>query len=182
MGTADAGKTTLIRHMRQLNGEQFDKTELQQFKVEIKSACLKHFQDIVSYLIKKEILHSSDQEECKRFVEEFQEIHKHENLVKDKVEIWQERVMSIWNISLVNNYILNITKGLDTSLGRQRASYDKVILEKSSGITARKLHSDNPANHFLQSFCRIISQDYKPTLEDILNLRLPTSGMILFHR
>jgi hypothetical protein len=169
--------------MRQLHGKKFDEVELQQFKAEIQSSCLKHFKDIISYLIKKQILHSSHQEECKKFIEECQPINqkkKNEGLVQDKMDFWPESVMSIWNIPLVQNYILDITKMLNSPTNTKKVSSENIILENSSGITARKLHSDNPANHFLQSFGRIISQDYQPTLEDILNLRTPTIGIINF--
>ena len=40
----------------------------------------------------------------------------------------------------------------------------------------QRIHSDNPLSHFLKCFDRIMETDYKPNLEDILNLRVPTSG------
>ena len=169
--------------MRQLHGDKFNEAEVRQFKIEIQTSCLNHFKDIISYLIKKQLLHSSHQEECKRFVEESEqinEINKNESLEKHDVKFWPESVMSIWNIPLVHNYILDITKELNSSKNSKKMSSENIILENSSGITARKLHSDNPANHFLQSFHRIISQEYQPTLVDILNLRMPTSGIIKF--
>ena len=109
--------------MRQLHGEQFNEAEVRQFKTEIQSSCLNHFKDIISYLIKKQILHSTHQEECKRFVEESQQmnqINKNDSLVQQEVEFWPERVMSIWNIPLVHNYILDITKELDSPKNSQK--------------------------------------------------------------
>ena len=109
--------------MRQLHGEQFNEAEVRQFKTEIQSSCLNHFKDIISYLIKKQILHSTHQEECKRFVEEslqMNQIHKNDSLVQQEVEFWPERVMSIWNIPLVHNYILDITKELDSPKNSQK--------------------------------------------------------------
>ena len=43
-------------------------------------------------------------------------------------------------------------------------------------ISAKRLHADNPASHFLPSFSRIMAKGYSPTSEDILSVRIPTSG------
>ena len=43
----------------------------------------------------------------------------------------------------------------------------------------KRLHSDNPANHFLPSFSRIMAKGYNPSLEDILSVRIPTKGALM---
>ena len=40
----------------------------------------------------------------------------------------------------------------------------------------KHIYSDNPAKHFLKCFDRIMSEGYVPSLDDILNLRVPTTG------
>ena len=44
----------------------------------------------------------------------------------------------------------------------------------------QRLHSDNPASHFLRCFNRIMAKEYQPKNEDILNLRVPTTGKFNF--
>lgn len=46
------------------------------------------------------------------------------------------------------------------------------------GKVPKRLHSDNPASHFLRFFDRIMAEGYYPKLEDILSLRIPTTGII----
>ena len=47
LGTADAGKSTLIRHMRQLHGEQFRAEEISHFKNIIRICCLEYLISII---------------------------------------------------------------------------------------------------------------------------------------
>ena len=40
----------------------------------------------------------------------------------------------------------------------------------------KKVYSDHPAHHLLPSFARIMEAGYYPTMDDILSLRVPTTG------
>ena len=42
-------------------------------------------------------------------------------------------------------------------------------------------NSDDPAIHFLPAFSRIMDEGYCPTLQDILSLRIPTTGTVTKH-
>ena len=57
-------------------------------------------------------------------------------------------------------------------------SLEHTEIKKQKELT--RLHSDNPGNLYLRQFDRIMAEGYSPKLEDILNIRLPTTGIYHF--
>ena len=74
-----------------------------------------------------------------------------------------ETAVQVWRFYSVQKYILKIINSTATENG-------------SGFIMHARPYSDNPSNQFLPSFSRIMSKGYKPTLEDILTVRIPTIG------
>lgn len=172
LGTAESGKSTICRHIRQLHGEQFNDQEIKHFKQNIRASCFEHFINITSDFLKNEILEPSHQQQCAKFLEKY----------KNKSEIdreFLEAAVTIWSISSLQKYILDIT-----TLHNSTKSVNVVRRFETNGSgtpiskVPKRLHSDNPASHFLRSFDRIMAKGYSPKLEDILSLRVPTSGII----
>ena len=157
--------------MRQLYGNKFDEEELFKFKNEIQGSCLQYFKNIILEMLKKEKISVENKDRCENFIEEFENID-HEY---DKFHC-PERVMSIWSIASVQQFILEKTTR-NTVAKIERKSY---MTSDSQRNNLYGMYSDNPAIHFLISFNRIMSKDYEPSLDDILNLRSPTKGTLYF--
>ena len=171
LGTAESGKSTLCRHMRQLYGNKFDDDELLKFKNEIQSSCLQYFKNIIHEMLKEDKISAQNKDKCENFIEEF------ENIGPEYGKFYcLERVMSIWSIVSVQQFILEKTAQNDVA-EIDRKCY---MTSNAKGNTFDGMYSDNPAIHFLISFDRIMSKDYEPSLDDILNLRSPTKGTLYF--
>ena len=128
--------------MRQLYGDQFDNDEILQFKSEIQSSCLQYFNTILLELIKEEIISVTNKGRCESFIEEYEKFgpayHK----------FCPERVMSIWSILSVQQFIIEKTSRSNL---RQFAKKEETW-EKTTTDTLQNMYSDNPAIHFLTSF------------------------------
>ena len=90
-----------------------------------------------------------------------------------------DRALGIWQISALQGYFrqmtLDATQSMDVTINSLEMD-DTGNQSVQTSSQGRRIHSDNPFNHFMRCFDRIMSQGYHPKLEDILNLRLPTSG------
>ena len=171
LGTAESGKSTLCRHMRQLYGNKFDDDELLKFKNEIQSSCLQYFKDIILEMLKKEIISVENKDRCEHFIEEF------ENIGPEYDKFYcPERVMSIWSIVSVQQFILEKTTRNNVAEIERKSD----MTSDSQRNNLYDMYSDNPAIHFLISFDRIMSKEYEPSLDDILNLRSPTKGTLYY--
>ena len=170
MGTAESGKSTLCRHMRQLYGDQFDDKEVLQFKCEIQRSCLQYFKTIVHEMLETDKISVTNKDRCEHFVKQFENL-KYLNREPDYEEFCLESVMSLWNILSVQQFIKEKTGGSYVDHHENKGNIAVICQDK--------MHSDNPAIHFLSSFERILSKDYVPSLEDILNLRSPTKGNLI---
>ena len=158
MGAAESGKSTICRHIRQLHGEQFNDAEIVHFKHNIRKSCLEHFISITSDFLQDETPSHSHEQQFVQFLEEY----------KKKSEVdrqFLEEAVTIWRIASFQKYILAMTTTKECEISR--------------GRVLKKLHSDNPGNHFLRHFDRIMSEGYCPKLEDILSLRIPTTGVTI---
>lgn len=172
LGAAESGKSTICRHMRQLHGDKFGDAEMLNFKQTIRASCLEYFVDTVSDIIENEPLLSKDRQECLELVRKYRE-------KTDVDRSYLNVAVSVWLLPSVQEYISEITtldsvsanvndEGLPED-GQSRVQRDN---------TVQRLHSDNPANHFLRCFDKILAEGYTPKLEDILNMRIPTTGNI----
>ena len=93
--------------------------------------------------------------ECVKFYEECKVLEKFDRPFMDKA-------VTIWRISVVQKYMLSLMNPFGIPMVTKM----------------KRLHSDNPANHFLPSFSRIMARGYGPTWEDILSVRIPTMGNV----
>ena len=82
--------------------------------------------------------------------------------------IFLQKAVCLWRIYSIQKHIVEII----SLSGNENIS--RLVLHK-------KVHSDNPASHFLPSFSRIMYKGYNPTLEDILSVRIPTTGIRIYN-
>ena len=154
LGAAESGKSTLCRQIRTLHGYKFSHEEIHQFKHYIRISCLKHLITIILDFI--EDTESQGKQVDQQFVD-FTEEYKYK---KEFDRNYLNKSVAIWRISSLQKFMLAFVH--------------------PTGIpfiaSPKRLHADNPASHFLPSFSRIMAKGYHPTLEDILSVRIPTSG------
>ena len=156
--------------MRQLHGEKFGDAEMLNFKQTIRASCIEYFINILSDVLEYKPLLAKDRDRCVLLLEQYKEKPNIDrNLLDSAVKIWQIRT--------VQEYISEITSldSFSASINDEGLPEDvdsKVQRDKS----VQKLHSDNPASHFLRCFDKILAEGYTPRLEDILNLRIATTG------
>ena len=164
LGSSDAGKSTLCRHMSQLYGEQFTESEILRFKGKVRSACLKHFVSILHDFLKEDYVRPSLQHLCERFLEEW----KRGSLMERS---FLDSGVAIWRVSSFHEYIQQRIK-ITNQLNNTSCDSGKLTFKQ------KQLHSDNPAKHCLIYFDRIMNKGYQPNLDDILNLKDPTIGTL----
>ena len=179
LGTADAGKSTLIRHMRKLHGREFESLEMAHFKKVIRLSCLEYLVAIVKKFLKDEQTTKPYHGACENFLEHYKSIS-----VPDREFI--EMALNIWRLVALQSFITK-TIHLDSyGIDSNNMAFEFSHIHGDAAQTiemsfeGKRIHSDNPLSHFLKCFERIMEKDYKPDLEDILNLRVPTSGK--FHK
>ena len=174
LGAGESGKSTIARHMRHLHGQKFEETEMIHFKQNIRASCVQEFINVTSVLLSDKSLSSNDQKQCVELIKE------HKNNLPNVDRQFLDRAIKIWQLSSMQEYILKITTHhlLTDNEDKldQEDSLDDIVSVGTKRNVAVRLHSDNPANHFLQSFDRIMAEGYCPNLEDILSLRIPTTG------
>ena len=171
LGAAESGKSTICRHMRQLHGDKFGETELLHFKQTIRASCLEYFIRTVSDIIENKPLISKDRQECLELVRNYR-------ATTDVDRNYLNNAVSVWFLPSVQEYISDITT-LDTvaaNINDEELPEDDQTTVQRLQHSVQKLHSDNPANHFLRCFDKILAEGYTPKLEDILSLRIPTTG------
>lgn len=175
LGTADAGKSTLIRHMRKLHGREFESLEMAHFKKVIRLSCIEYLVTIVNKFLKDEQTTKSYHGACENFLEHYRSISDPDNEFIDKA-------LNIWRVGALQSYITKTIhwESYGTELKDIASELSHINGNKAQAIQmsfdGQRIYSDNPINHFLKCFERIMETDYQPNLEDILNLRVPTSG------
>ena len=123
-------------------------------------------------MLKKENHSIETKDKCENFIEEFDRLGP---------EYDMQKVMSVWSILSVQEFIIKKTTRNNVekleSIDEDDDNDDREsVTMKSNKTNSDNMYSDNPAVHFLMSFDRIMSKEYEPSLDDILNLRSPTSG------
>ena len=169
LGAAESGKSTICRHIRQLHGQQFTDAEILHFKKAIRESCLQHFLNSIADLLLDPTLHFGTKERCAELLQQY----------KDKSKIdreYIEEAVRIWKLTLVQKHIASITTIHDAT--ENNACGGDTGIKKQNELN--RLHSDNPGNLFLRRFDKIMEQGYSPILEDILNIRIPTTGIYPF--
>ena len=169
LGAAESGKSTLCRHIRLLYGEPLGEDEILHLRHNIRTSCLEYLTKMLSDCIDQNKIPAEHQEACKEFLEQSKS-----NCNRDRQFL--DKSVAIWRNSSLQRYILEMKTqqhfATTTSGDSDDAVPSKVNVKKNQG----KLHSDHPAHHFLPSFARIMSEGYYPISDDILSLRIPTTG------
>ena len=179
LGTADAGKSTLIRHMRQLHGVKFECIEMANFKKIIRMSCLEYLVAIVDNFLKNELSTKVYHGACENFLNHYKSASNPDTeLIEKALSIWKVAALKSYIQSTINfkHFDSNVTPSSHPGLESATISGNVNKTLPSTSIDGQQLHSDNPMSHFLKCFDRIMAQDYQPSLDDILNLRMPTSG------
>ena len=166
--------------MRQLHGQQFGNEEITHFRKLIQICCLEYLTSIIPNFLKERSMTSTHQQACENFLDNY----------KSKSEPdreFIEEALKIWHISSLQSYIQHmiiLENWMETvsvnSFEIEEDPTNKVFQETFH--TPQRLHSDNPASHFLRCFNRIMAEEYRPKLEDILNWRVPTTGKYYIYR
>ena len=156
--------------MRQLHGEKFGDAEMLHFKQTIRASCIEHFINILSDVLEYKPLLAKDRDKCTLLLEQYKE---KPNIDRN----FLDSAVKMWQIRTVQEYISEITSldSFSASINDEGLPED-VDSKVSRAKSVQKLHSDNPANHFLRYFDKILAEGYTPRLEDILNLRIATTG------
>ena len=155
LGASESGKSTLCRQIRILHGCKFSDAEILLFKHYIRVSCLEHLIAIIKdYLEDTEYQGTYGYEDIKEFLEQY-------NDRKDFERSYLNKAVEIWRISSLQKFMLASVRPMGIP----------------SVVPPKRLHADNPASHFLPSVSRILSRRYSPTMEDILCVRIPTSGI-----
>ena len=158
LGAAESGKSTLCRHIRGIHGDSFTNEEILHFKHHIRSSSIHIFANIIQGFLKE----NCEEFLCKQFCVEFLQEYK-SHFINDYDRKFLETAVQVWRFYSIQKYILKIINPPSTA-------------NVSGFVVPTRTYSDNPSSQFLPSFSRIMSKGYKPTLEDILTVRIPTLG------
>ena len=139
------------------------------FKHNIRTSCLENLTKLLSACIDENKITSEHLHACKEFLDESKS-----NCNKDRQFL--DKSVAIWRNSTLQNYILEMTPQHYFSTEVSYASQETLPSASNVNKSQSKLHSDHPAYHLLPSFSRIMSKGYYPTLDDILSIRIPTTG------
>ena len=163
LGTSDSGKTTLGRQIRMLYGEPFSAREMLHFKELIRESCLKDLSNAAMQYMSLLTSESSWQNECHDLLVKLQNKEDNGNLMDKSMSIWRNNEFQRYLMSL-NLPMKNLTTEDDTdfcySIDTALSSYQ----------------SDDPAYHLIPKLDVIMSAGYEPSLDDILSLRITTTG------
>ncbi len=159
--------------MRHINWEKLGNEEIFHLKNSIRAASLKYFTNILPEFLKCENISAVHEQQCKLFLEEQKVLSKIDRKTLDAG-------LKIWRIPSFQDYLHELMLSGDLSDGRSITildSFERYHREDEGKSTSMKpIHSDNPAKRFLNFFDKIVSEGYIPSLEDILSLRIPTTG------
>ena len=170
LGTSDSGKTTLGRQIRTLYGSPFSDKEMLHFKHLIRESCL---EDLSNTFVEYMALYNPTQSwtrDCVLFLKKMRNRLVDRSLMNLSVRLWKNLDFQHYlsTLNLIMKYKVKETTEV--------ASIDEPSREG-------KLHSyqsDAPAYHLLPKLEEIMSHGYEPSNEDILSLRITTTGMIFF--
>lgn len=163
LGTSDSGKTTLGRQIRTLYGSKFSDKEILQFKHLIRETC---FEDLSNTFVEYMALYNptpSWTRECVLFLKMMRNRTADRNLMDLSVHLWKDLNFQHYLCSLNLNMKFKMKEPMEMN-----------------HIDEEKLHpyqSDAPAYHLLPKLEEIMSHGYEPTNDDILSLRITTTGI-----
>ena len=166
LGTSDSGKTTLGRQIRTLYGKPFTDKEMQQFKDLIRQSCLEDLSNTcVEYMSLQHPTYSWTKE-CVIFLKQMRNRVVDPNLM--------ERAVFLWKHTDFKRYLssLNLPILLDES---ETTPHSDQLNRNAEGSLAT-YQQDDPAYHLLPQLDVIMAHGYKPTMDDILSLRITTTG------
>ena len=172
LGTSDSGKTTFSRQVRVLHGQPFSETEMKNFKKIVRSLCLEELSNILVEYIATQKVTTELAEKSIDFINRIRRGLVARNTMDSAISIWKdmeidfEKFESLMQIKFIRTRI-----------------EDHPCLENSIHSVARETvssnllyQSDDPGYHLLPKFDEIMSPGYEPTLDDLLSIRIRTSG------
>ena len=159
--------------MRHINGEKLDDAKIYHFKNKIRASSIRYFIDIMPHFIKSENISTVHRQQCKMFLEGQKASSKIDRIILDAgLKIWRIPSFQDYLQEFISSEVLSDESSIETPVSFEP---DQIHVKERS-TTMTKIHSDNPAKRFLNCFDKIVAEGYIPNLEDILNLRIPTTG------
>jgi hypothetical protein len=168
LGTSDSGKTTLGRQIRMLYGKPFTDKEIQHLKDLVRQSCLEDISNtFVEYMSLQNPTYSWTKE-CVVFLKQIR------NRIVDRDLM--DRALFLWKDPHYKRYLslLNVPVLLDEP---EATSYSDPLKHNKEERLA-SYQSDDPAYHLLPQLDVIMAHGYTPTMDDILSLRITTTGKI----
>ena len=166
LGTSDSGKTTLGRQIRTLYGTPFSDKEILQFKHLIRESCL---EDLSNTFVEYMALYNPSStwtRDCVLFLKKMRNRIVDRSLMNLSVRLWKDLDFQYFLCSL------NLTMKLKVKETMEVASIDDAHKEGK----INPYQPDAPAYHLLPKLEEIMAHGYEPTHEDILSLRITTTG------
>ena len=164
LGAAESGKSTICRHVRGIHGDHFSEEEILYFKRHIRVSSLYIFVNIIKGFLQDNMEETLSHHLCVEFLEEYRSRSSNEYGRE-----FLETAVHLWRFYSIQKYMLKIIN-------------PPVDGNVSGFVMPTRTYSDNPSTQFLPSFSRIMGKGYKPTLDDILTVRIPTIGKNYFIR
>ena len=176
MGASDSGKTTFGRQVRVLHGLPFSDLEKTNFKKIVRSICLEELSDILVEYIATQRVTTELTEKAISFINRIRRGSVDRPTMDTAISVWEdmgvtfEVFQSLMKINFTQDFLEQDQKHLEDIQKKK----DLSIFTKSS----LQYQSDDPAYHFLPKFRQIMSPGYESSLDDILSIRVRTTGTL----
>ena len=175
LGTSDSGKTTFSRQVRVLHGQPFSETEMKNFKKIVRSLCLEELSNILVEYIASQKVSTELAEISIEFINRIRRGFVGRSTIECAITIWEhlridfEKFQSLMKIRFICDRPNNVqsVKAMANLEDPQTVSINQ------------QYQSDDPGYYLLPKFNEIMSHGYEPTLDDLLSIRVRTSGKSL---
>ena len=169
LGASDSGKTTFGRQVRVLHGLPFSDSEKTHFKKIVRSICLEELSDILVEYIATQRVTTELTEKAIDFINGIRRGLVDRPTMDNAILIWND--MGV-NFEVFQSLMkIHFTHNQHISGGNQK-EFNSSILDNNT----LQYQSDDPEYHFLPKFSQIMSSGYETTLDDILSIRVRTTG------
>ena len=172
LGTSDSGKTTFSRQVRVLHGQPFSETEMKNFKKIVRSLCLEELSNILVEYIATTKVTTELAEKSIDFINRIRRGFVARSTIDSALSIWKDM-----GIDFEKFESLMKIKFIHTRIKADQYLEENIISEAREIVPSNLFYqSDDPGYHLLPKFDEIMSPGYEPTLEDLLSIRIRTSG------
>lgn len=150
LGAADTGKSTLIKNLRIIHDQKFSEEEMFNFRLRIRAMTLEDLSNALTMpdFIDREATTKEWQTDTETYVRKVQASKSSDNFSWCCESRLFELAIRLWSEPIVQ----------------------EMMAEKSS------IYFTQETTYFLTSLESILSNDYRPSHEDILTIRIPTTG------